>query len=178
MAQRFLQLDLNEQNDEKYFEDLGKSFDSAFLSKRRQVLISKAKPVTAYQSPEKDRLSYDYASDQKEFSKKIKTSASGQGSFGFGKAEASGSYKKFFSSNSYSLYIFGFVRFIRDRYIFDVNESALEPNFHKYLKNNFPKNKDLIEKEIGDEVITGLNTASEIFVKSKFKQPLKQTKKN
>ena len=165
MAIRLDQANFNIQNDEMYFEELGKSYDSAFLKKKRQILIGRAKPVTAYQSLNKDILLYDYASDQNAFMRNVRASASGQGSFGFGKAKASGSYNKFFSSNSYSLYIFGFVRFNRDRYIFDVSESSLEPNFKKYLKKNYPKRKDLIEKEIGDEVITGVSTASEILVK-------------
>ena len=152
-------------NQETYFAELGLSFDSVFGETRIPVLVGQPISSTAAPSEQRDILFYEFASNQQDFSKIIKASASGKGSFGFGKAKASASRKKFFSSNSYSCYILGYIRLVHPKYHFDLRKTTLEPNFKSFLINNQRRKIDEVERKVGDEVITSVTLCSEILVK-------------
>lgn len=152
-------------NQETYFAELGLSFDSVFGETRVPVLVGQPIQSTAAPSEQKDIFFYEFASNQQDFSKITEASASGKGSFGFGKAKASASRKKFFSSNSYSCYILGYIRLVHPKFHFDLRNTTLEHNFESFLKNNQRKRIDEVERKVGDEVITSVTLCSEILVK-------------
>lgn len=165
MAQ-YVKEDFQESEDPaKYFAELGLSYDTVFDETRIPVLLGKPIASSASPSEQKDIFFYEFASNQQEFSKITKMSASGKGSFGFGKASASASRKKFFSSNSYSCYIIGYMRLVYPKYHFDLRQTTLEPNFETYLRNNQRRRIDEVERKVGDEVITSVTLCSEILVK-------------
>lgn len=160
--------ELNEIDDKVFFEDLGRSYDSAFIEKKRYLFSGNPKQEGAIAHGEKDLFYYEFISDQYQFSKKIKESLSGKASGGFGKVKASASRDRFFSSNSYSCYIFGYMRLVEPKYILDLRDSILDEDIKTFIEKN-QDNIDFIEKEIGDEIITGITLTSEIIVKMEIR---------
>lgn len=175
MANQLQLLNSLEKLESFFFQDLGKSYDSAFMEKRRIILKGSPKEESANPSDIKDTFKYEFASDQQEFSNRIILSASGKGSFGIGKLKASASLNNFFSSNSYSCYIFGFMRLIKSRFVFDLTETTIEPFLQEFMLRN-QNNPDAIEKEIGDQVITSITLSSEIMIKLEI-QTISETQK-
>ncbi len=155
-------------SNKEYFENLGKSYDSAFQEKRRYLLVGEAEQETASASTIMDSFSYKFAFNQQEFSSLIKSSISAKASYGIFSGKASSSMNKFFSSNNYSCYIYGFMRLVNPRFVFDLRKTTLEPHIANYIANN-QDNIDLIEKNIGDEVVTGVTISSEIMIKIEIK---------
>jgi hypothetical protein len=178
MGQSFEIFEKGELDSAKYYQSLGRSFDSAFLEEGSFLLKEIAKEEGA--SPEDDGgdFLYKFCSDQQDFSSTVTASASGKASFRISKVKASAKLSRFLSSNSYSCYIFGYVRLVKPRMVFDLTETTLEPNMERIIKDNYRTNKDFIEKKLGDEVIIGISLSSEILVKLEIQTSSETEKKS
>lgn len=159
-----------------YFADLGLTFDSSFLEKRKYLLKGLPKQQMAPTTFEKDTFYYKFISNQRDFSKEIKISATAKASYGAFSGKASAKRNSFFSSNSYSCYIFGIIKLVQPLYMFDLMDCELEPNLKKFIEENYPENLNEIVKEIGDEVIIGLLPTSELMVKVEIETSSKKQK--
>jgi hypothetical protein len=160
---------------DKFFDDLGHSYDSAFGRKRRLILTGKTLQEGAVSPGWNDILTYKFASNQKDFSKITSASMSGKASYGLFKGSGSGKLRKFFSSNSYSCYLFAHASIVDPKYV--LREYNLEPLIEEFLKAN-SNDFDLIESEIGDEVIKGVTVGSEIMIKIEIQTKSETQKKS
>lgn len=146
-------------------EALGKSYDSAFNRKLdNSMLIGEPEQETLRERGDYDTLEYNYAMSQRELTEKMEGSASGKANFGLVKAKASARMKQFFSSNDYSCYIFARRTIVRPRRFLRLESTSIVPQVMAFIKEN-RDSPNLIEREFGDEVITGASIGAEVLVK-------------
>jgi len=163
-------------SDNSFFQVLGKTFDSAFLEERGYLVSGKTKVEDARPMGAKDEIFYHLTSTQQEFSKSMKSSASGKASFGVAKASAKAEIDEFFSCNSYSCYLIAFARILHPRHVYDLRECEVIPQMSDFIRKN-QNDKNNIEKLIGDEIITGVTVASEITVKMEIQTRSEEEKR-
>ncbi len=130
-------------------------------------------PVRESSTTDFDFLQYSFASSQKEATTITSASASGKGSFGIGRAKANASTQKFFSTNSFSCYIFAHLKIVHPRVYFA--NYTIEQGLEEYIRNATSPTD--IARKFGDEYITHINIVSELLVKMEI-QSNSQSQKN
>lgn len=169
----FVKVDSLEQtiNDSK----VGRGVDTVLVDFKNDIFNPRVRQITFPLYEDTDFFRFEVARSQSEFTRTTSQSASAKGSYGLGKVKASGSVKKFFNSNSYSCYLVGYFRKVANPY--DSNEITVRPEIIRFIERN--KNNPLkIERQLGNEVVTGFNLAAELIVIAEFQTESEEKKKD
>lgn len=151
-----------------HFEDLGMCYDSPF--KRLTKNILEGTPIqdhAVHQDDEADLYTYEYISTMKDFKLNSNLSASAKASYGLAKASAKASLQRFYSYNSFSCYILGFIRIVEPRFVFDFTKCKVESKSLEFIQNS-QKKLDVIEREYGDEVVSSVTIGREIVIRAEI----------
>lgn len=157
-----------------YDSKVGRGIDTVLVDLKNDVFRPTIRQITFPAYGDTDFFNFELARSQTEFTTSTSRSASAKGSYGLGKAKASGRVKKLFNSNSYSCYLVGYFRKASNPY--EAGEITVRPEILRFVRRH--QNDPLkIERQLGDGVITGFNLAAELIVIAEFQTSSEDKKK-
>lgn len=153
--------------------NVGFGFDSVLGDFKTRIFVPTFRRASFPDSDNKDVFRYEISKSQRDFSRITSVSAKGSGSYGLAKAKASASVKTFFTANSYSCHLIGYFRKPANPY--NATGITIDPKVLSFIRGNI-KNPLLLERRLGDVVITGFDLAAEIIVVAKFQAESEEKK--
>jgi hypothetical protein len=160
---------------QKLIEDsnVGKGYDSVLGEYKNDIFTPVFREMTFPPYDDTDVFKFELSKSQSDFTRITSLSAKGKGSYGLAKVKASASVKTFFNANSYSCHLIGYFRKSANPY--DSRVTSIEPRALEFIRTN-RNNPTLLERQFGDEVITGFDLAAELIVIAEFQAESEEKK--